>query len=176
MVSMAERGHVAEPLDAKPWLDAQNLGVELRWHSGCILTLANLRGELYVDAYLEKRADDREAVIAEIKSRIQQINANYYSIKTGCGLRLPRGFSGLFLPVARFYDPIPRNAFNDSPAIVPQLMALDQASGEITLAVVMPREGAEHLYLPGEPFCQVIPVPRGDVALRPFNIEETQAA
>lgn len=157
-----EKGYQPVPQECKAWVDAQSLGIELLWSTAFTLTVRNEDGKAVVETEPHQKAPP-----------IQNFADGYYSVATGCQILLPSGFSGLIGPHPRFYDPVPEGCYSDVPAIVPGLLELDWWPCMLFVVCSVPRAGTEHIFYAGEPFCQVIPVVRGDMAVRPMDANET---
>lgn len=162
-VSSDDKGAcIAQPVE-KPDLDAQAAGIELRWTTDHTLTV---NPDMTVEVEQRgKRQTDTLVVPHE---------SDYYVVLTGQQILLPQGFNGLILPHPRFFDPVPAGAFSDIPHVVPRAFALDQWPRPISLLCVRPRPGTQHIFYAGEPYCQVIPIPRGDVAFQQINGSEAE--
>jgi len=149
--------------DGPPSIAAQRLGLELRWNRYLTLIVGNRDGELEVSG-----GDDPDLV--------ERIDEDHYSVLTQHHVVFPRGFNGLVLPVPRYYEPLPENAYCDSPAIVPILIEFDRDPLPLKIVCRMPRNRCEQIFYSGEAFCQIVPTPRGDVTVRSMTTEEKEAA
>lgn len=168
LLSAEEKGYTtAQPWQCKPWRDAQTLGLELLWTEDFTLTVTNVEGKAY------PQIDKSAGVTRKAPDFIQNFAEGYYGVSTGCQLLLPVGFAGLILPHARSFDLVPDGCFNDLPAVIPGLLEMDWWPAIFFIVCAIPRPGEQHVFYAGEPFCQVVPVPRGDVSVRPMNEEET---
>lgn len=161
-LTAVEKGY-GQDLNWSPWLAAQVYGIELCWTLAYTAVVTNNGGvaEVSFDAGLPE--DQRPGFTS---------NGGFYSIGIEHRLRLPSGFQGLVLSHPRFYDVMPEGAYNDVPEIIPSLFELDKQPTLLLLVSKLPAPGAEHIYHAGEPFCQIVPVPRGDVVFRPMNEDE----
>jgi hypothetical protein len=103
-----------------------------------------------------------------------QPQGEYYVVETGQHIILPSGFNALVLPHPRFFDPVPAGAFSDSPAVVPRAFACDLWPRPLLLLITRPKPGTQHIFYAGEPFCQVIPIPRGEVSIHQMSDFDAQ--
>lgn len=148
----------------KVWADAQTLGMELRWTTEYTLTVTNDNGKPAFN-FLAKSED---------LVSLEPIGQHYYGLRTGQHISFPRGLGGLVLPHPRFFDPVPDGCYNDTPAIVPGFVQLDWWPRGLFVVASIPKPGTEHIFHAGEPFCQIIPVPIGEMVIRPLTDDETQ--
>lgn len=155
IVSSSDKGSCINQPAEKPDLDAQAAGIELSWTNDHTMIVHD---DLTVEVEQPGRKQNDTLVLP--------FESDYYIVLTGQQILLPPGFNGLILPHPRFYDPLPAGAFSDIPHVVPRAFALDQWPRPISLLCVRPRPGTEHIFYAGEPYCQVIPIPRGDVAIK----------
>jgi hypothetical protein len=154
VVTPEQKGSIVLPPLEKPDLDFQTAGLELRWRSDCTVTIC-------ADASFSVEAPN----VKDVGVVIRLYADPYYVIETGQHIALPAGFQGLILPHPRFYDPVPVGAFSDFPNVVPRMVALDQWPKPLSILCRRPRWDTEHILYPDEPFCQIIPVPRGEIAI-----------
>jgi hypothetical protein len=155
-VSDVEKGSLITLPAEKPDLDAQSAGIELCWTTDYTLTVHTDGGRSLL-GYATKQSPSDPVTLE---------GSDFYVVDTGQHILLPFGFNGLVLPHPRFFDAIPAGAFSDMPAVVPRSIAYDNWPQPVELLCVRPKPGTEHNFYAGEPFCQIIPIPRGDVALR----------
>lgn len=166
VVTSAEKGYGVD-LKWKPWLDAQVFGVELCWTTKYNLTIRNIDGEADATYEFGFGKQPPEADRPEITSK-----DGFYSIAIEHELLFPSGIIGMVLPHPRFHDVIPEGAYNDVPAVIPSLLHLDRDPKLSVILARLPQPSTEHIFYAGEPFCQIIPVPRGDLVFRPMDEAE----
>lgn len=169
LVTPEQKGYVtAAPWMCKPYQDAQTLGLELRWTTDYTLTIRNIDGRADYELDFGGKPEKN------IEGLVQQFSANHYGVNTRQQILLPPGFNGLILPHPRFFDPVPENAYNDTPSVVPGLLEMDFWPAMFFVACTLPQPGTEHIFYAGEPFCQIVAVPRGDIIVRPMTDEEAE--
>jgi hypothetical protein len=159
----AQKGSIVLPPVEKPDLDFQTAGIELVWRNDCTVTVC-------ADASSSIEAHRG----AKVGTVIRLYADPYYVIETGQHIVLPPGFQGLILPHPRFYDPVPPGGFSDFPNVVPRVVALDQWPKPLSILCRRPRWDTEHILYAGESFCQIIPIPRGEIAIRQLGISDAQ--
>ncbi len=155
----------AQPWQCKPWRDAQVIGLEIRWTEAYTMTVRNENGRAVAETdFGSKKKYDCPS--------IQQFSEGHYGVSTQCQIQLPRGFNLLVLPHMRFFDSIPAGAFNDLPSVIPGVLEADWWPSLFFVVSKLPNPGEDHVYYAGEPFCQVVPVPRSEIAVRPMTGDE----
>lgn len=161
LVTPAEKGYTHETPQCKVWTDAQRLGIELIWTSEYTLTVRNEGG-------LKFEFDPMPPKM----SPIEPLGEHCYGVHTYQHVRFPLGLGGLILPHPRFYDPLPDGCYNDAPAVIPGFLEMDWWPRGLYLVCSLPKAGTEHVFHAGEPFCQLVPVPLGEMTTRPMDDEE----
>lgn len=142
----------------KPIADAQTLGMELYWTKHYTMVVTNNAGTPQFEFVGEKH---QRPLAAHLEA------PGYYRVYTGCQIALPRDFNGLILPHPRFFD-----HDNDMPAVIPSVLEMDWWPSKFSIVCSLPKPGAEHIFHADEPFCQVVPVLRTEIAIRPMDDAE----
>lgn len=163
-LTATEKGCFVQPVVEKPDQDFQNAGIELVWPADYTV---GVNSDLSLDLQVHRKCVEPPKVI-------QTHGDEYYTVETGQHVVLPPGFQGLVLPYHRFFDPVPPGAFTDIPAIIPRIVALDYWPLPITLLCRRPQPGTQHYFYAGEPFCQIIPIPRSEIAIQPMDDAEAR--
>ncbi len=158
-------GATPQPWHCKPFVDGSTYGLELLYPYGCDCRVENVDGEIRFrwDPSQEKGLTGGE---------FSCFAPGHYGFNTGLDLQVPTDCVLRIEPHPRF--------FTDRTGTVP-LPIIGNLQTEwwpkmFFVAFVGPSSGGYHLFRKGEPYCQVIVVPRrAEYSIEPMSPEEAEA-
>jgi hypothetical protein len=165
-LTLAEKGFVDDQIICSMIEAANTTGIELQWTDEYSLVVKNVEGKI------EFEFDFGNGPKRDHPAAVEQIGSSHYRVSTGCHILFPPGFNGLVLSHPRAFDYIPQGTYSDLPTIVPSLWEMDWWPSNLSVLCHIPYPGQEHIFYAGEPCCQIVPVPRGDIPVLRLTDDE----